>query len=1133
MDNRETQNTQNLSENAEKISGKNDSAAENETLQTKIEIGEQTQFLDAVFSAISDFAYIFDRDGRFIFANRALLDFWNLKLEELTGKNFEDLNYEPNLAAKLRRQINEVIETKQKVRDEDYYTDPSGAEGFYEYIFSPIFAADGSVEAIAGTTRDISLRRQTQKNLIDSEELLQGTINALTGHIAVLDESGVIIKVNETWRNFAQENFYTGNDFGLGQNYIEAFMPHEAVENSQGCDAQGMEAAEGIRCVADKKLDSFELEYPCHSPNEQRWFLMRVTRFDTSQGDLRLLIAHENITSRKIAEIARQESEEAIRESQLKLQTALSAGRMGSWELDLTTGELRSSDTCKANFGRKPTDDFTYEDLQNSIYPEDLEYWREQVQTAIENCAEFQFEYRTVWLNKSVQWILVSGNCFADETGKVINLAGVTSNITQRKNAEEKIHEAEQRYRNLFNSIDEGFCTIQVLFDDAGKPIDYIFLEINDAFEKQTNLLDPIGKRMREFIPNHEEAWFEIYGRIAMTGIPERFEQQAAALDSWFDLYAFRVGEPHERKVAVIFKNIAERKKLEIRNRFILSLDETVRPLETPEEITKTLARLLGEHLGADRCAYAEVEADENHFYIPGDYTKDDTPSIVGRYQMRDFGAEVLRLMRENKTYVVNDVDTDAQVTKEDLAAYRKTNIQSVICVPLHKNNRFAACMAVHQKRPRRWLSDEIELVTFVANRFWESIERARSVKSLHESLNREQELRQQSEQANRLKDEFLATLSHELRTPLNAILGWTQILLNRRLEETDRTRAITTIDRSARSQNQLIEDILDISRIITGKMRLDVQAIDLVKIISAAVETARPAADAKNIRIHTMLDLRIDAVSGDPDRLQQVVWNLLSNAVKFTPKEGQIKVKLERVNSHIEITISDTGKGIEAEFLPFVFDRFRQSDGSMTRRQGGLGLGLAIVRQIVELHGGTVSVTSAGENQGASFTVHLPLFPVRQKSENESPRIHPTAEGNGKTFDKNDADELAGFYILIVDDEADSRDLLETVLISSGAKVKPAKSAAEAFQIAAAEKFDIIISDIGMPEEDGFSLIRKIRNLPPEKGGNTPAIALTAYARSEDRIKALRSGFQMHIAKPVEHSELIATITVLGKTRS
>lgn len=395
--------------------------------------------------------------------------------------------------------------------------------------------------------------------------------------------------------------------------------------------------------------------------------------------------------------------------------------------------------------------------------------------------------------------------------------------------------------------------------------------------------------------------------------------------------------------------------------------------------------------------------------------------------------------------------------------------------------------------------------------------------------LESEQAARVQAEEANQLKDEFLATLSHELRTPLNAILGWSQMLQSRDMSKDDFTKALKTIERNARAQNQLIDDLLDVSRIITGKLRLDVRAVDLTDVVTAAVEAARPAAELKSIRLQTLVDPQAAPISGDADRLQQIVWNLLSNAVKFTPKGGRVQVRVERVNSHVEIVVSDTGHGIEPEFLAHVFDRFRQSDGSSSRRHGGLGLGLAIARQLVELHGGTVSVVSAGEGQGATFTVSLPLLPVRSEPASDEPRVHPAAQSAAPD---GCPPELAGLRVLVVDDEADSRELLNAVLSSCGAEITAASSAAEAFELVKGGQFNVIVSDIGMPDEDGYALIKKIRELPHESGGGIPAVALTAYARAEDRIQALRANFQMHISKPVEPSELVVVVANLaGRT--
>ena len=380
------------------------------------------------------------------------------------------------------------------------------------------------------------------------------------------------------------------------------------------------------------------------------------------------------------------------------------------------------------------------------------------------------------------------------------------------------------------------------------------------------------------------------------------------------------------------------------------------------------------------------------------------------------------------------------------------------------------------------------------------------------------------AETASRARDEFLATVSHELRTPLTSIIGWIQLLRMER-DEAALAEGLDTIDRNARAQSRLIEDILDFSRINAGKLRLSVQPLDLIDVIDAAVDIVRPAADAKGVRIDRVLDSEAGHVSGDPDRLQQVIWNLLSNAVKFTPRGGRVQVRLERVDSHCEVTVSDTGEGISPAFLPYVFDRFSQADKSSTRSHAGLGLGLGIVRHLVELHGGTVQAFSPGEGEGSTFAVHLPLLVAHHRDPHEVAR--PIELPAVRAVDQSFAD-LTGVSVLVVEDNDDSRKLLQTILTRSGAVVEVAESAATALRILAGEWPDIIISDIEMPGEDGYSLIRKIRlQEPPSR--HVPAIALTAYTRSVDRVRALAAGFQTHMSKPVEPAELVASVKSLA----
>lgn len=391
--------------------------------------------------------------------------------------------------------------------------------------------------------------------------------------------------------------------------------------------------------------------------------------------------------------------------------------------------------------------------------------------------------------------------------------------------------------------------------------------------------------------------------------------------------------------------------------------------------------------------------------------------------------------------------------------------------------------------------------------------------------LSQEQAAREQAEAASRAKDEFLAMVSHELRAPLNAMLGWAQILRSTKVDESTLAHAVEIIERSARTQSRLIEDLLDTARIVSGKLRLDIKPVDLTSVVENAVDVLRPAAEGKGIAVRLNLNSAREVITGDADRLQQIISNLLSNAIKFTPQDGRVELNLERADPHMRITVSDTGKGITPEYLPLIFDRFHQAGSTSTRRHTGLGLGLSLVRHLVELHGGAVYAQSAGEGKGATFTVNLPLRAVLPQATGGEP---PVLSAGGMLS----APSLGGVWALVVDDEADARDLVATLLRQYGARVTAVASADEALGVLAAgepgKQPDVIVSDISMPEVDGYELIRRVRELSAEGGGRIPAVALTAYGRSVDRIRALSAGFQMHMPKPVEPAELATVVASL-----
>jgi len=422
-------------------------------------------------------------------------------------------------------------------------------------------------------------------------------------------------------------------------------------------------------------------------------------------------------------------------------------------------------------------------------------------------------------------------------------------------------------------------------------------------------------------------------------------------------------------------------------------------------------------------------------------------------------------------------------------------------------------------------LHDETGNLVSVLSLVLDVTDRKLAEKERADLLVRERNARRHAEEADRLKDEFLATLSHELRTPLTSILGWASMIRNGEVEGANAARGIETIERNARSQARLIDDLLDVSRIITGNLRLDLNPLDLAPIVEAAVDALRPTADAKGIGLRMEFAPVACLVRGDANRLRQVIWNLLSNAIKFTPKRGNVTITLDCVESMARLTVSDTGEGISAEFLPYVFDRFRQAEGSISRKQGGLGLGLAVVRHLVELHGGNVSANSEGLNKGSTFQVELPMAQERRdpaRAEERRQEMERRRSLGGERV------SLDGIHVLLVEDDEDSRKLLSVMLKQHEAEVTTASSAVEAFRLFSEKLPDVLISDIGMPEQDGYELMRRIRELPVEKGGMIPALALTGYATRKDHDLSLSAGYHRHIAKPVEQGELVAAIASL-----
>jgi PAS domain S-box-containing protein len=572
--------------------------------------------------------------------------------------------------------------------------------------------------------------------------------------------------------------------------------------------------------------------------------------------------------------------------------------------------------------------------------------------------------------------------------------------------------------------------------------------------------------------------------------------------------------------------DIHERKQAELHTQFLLVLDAQLNQLGDPAAIEQTAIDGLGAYLDLNRCYFGYIDGEQvavRHEWRRGGR------SAIGSYRLADyFSPEAMAQFRANIPTVVMDVTGDAR-TAAWAANHQALDIGAFVTTPVLHQGRWVAALNIVSPTPRDWRPDELQLLRDTTARVWPLLEQARAVQALRASeaqLQRlyaeEQAARAAAEEASRLKDEFLATVSHELRTPLTTILGYAHLLRSRKRDETYIARTVEKIVSSAQAQVQLTEDILDVARIVSGKLRVDVQPTDMGAVIGAAVDVVQPAIEAKGIRLEVALDQERAPFLGDPNRLQQVVWNLLSNAVKFTPPQGSITLRWQERGAVGRLTVSDSGQGIAPDFLPYVFDRFRQADSSSTRSVGGLGLGLSIVRHLIELHGGTVSAHSAGVGQGATFVAELPLVSSVQRETPLGDAVQP--------LDGGCPPELSGLRVLVVDDQRAILELLHEVLAPCVAEVRTCSAASDALATLRAWRPDLLVSDIAMPGEDGYWLMGAVRALSAAEGGAIPAVALTAYVRVEDQTRVLAAGFQRYVPKPVEPAELLAVIAGLAR---
>ncbi|MEH1814800.1 MAG: ATP-binding protein [Nostoc sp.] len=697
------------------------------------------------------------------------------------------------------------------------------------------------------------------------------------------------------------------------------------------------------------------------------------------------------------------------------------------------------------------------------------------------------------------------------------------------------IEKERQRYQELFHFAPDGY----LVTDTFG-----IILEANHAATIQINVSQRFltGKPLLTFIAQSDhQAFFNYLTQLQQLDRGEEWEvclqpREKICFDVAFTVVTVRNEKGKPVALRWLMRDISQRRRLELQRQQLFDNEQAARiAAQAAEKRSNFLAeasRVLVSSLDyrttltslaqlavptlADWCIVDVVENNLPVFTNPVIAASEPAKEeLIKELQQcypipvdADYGPP--QVLRTGKPELVTNISESSLQRKssneEHFSLLRQLQVKSQMVVPLLVRERKLGTILFASAQPgRHYTTGDVEMAEELAQRAAFAIDNAR--------------LYRQAQEANRIKEEFLAIVSHELRTPLNSMLGWVQVIRTRKWDEATTSKALETIERNAKLQRKLIEDILDVSRIVQGLIRLNIRKVDLVPIIQAAIEVVHPTSEIKDIQVEFNLDSSVGQVMGDAERLQQVVWNLLSNAVKFTPNGGRVEVHLEQVNSNVQITVSDTGKGISADFLPYIFERFRQADSTTTRVDNGLGLGLAIVLHLVEMHSGTVSAFSEGEGRGAKFTVLLPL-------------VEPQPEQLIKES-KVKVDNLSilnGLQILVVDDNADTRELIAFILEQSGGRVRAVSSVGEALEALERLKPDVLVSDIGMPDEDGYSLIRKVRAQESEQGEKILAVALTAFARDEEHRLALQAGFQVHVSKPIEPEELVKVVANLAK---
>ena len=851
-----------------------------------------------------------------------------------------------------------------------------------------------------------------------------------------------------------------------------------------------------------------------------------------------LTLYFQDITQRRI-------DQQALIDGNSRLQVALAAGRLGDWRWDAASDRVLLGERAATILGLEAEVPLAWPHLRARLEAADREGVRRAVLHAFATHTDLNIECRLLPDGGQSRWIALVGRAdYANPAlrDSVIGMTGVVQDVSSRKIAEDSLRQSEEVLRALANTIPQLAWMAEP---------DGAIVWFNERWYEYTGTTPEgaagwgwQGTVDPDVLPAMQEHW----ASSLRTGEPFEMEYPIRGADGQYRWFLTRVNAVRDRRGKVVrwfgtntdvdqVKRAEqalreESKVLELLNSTGSALASTRDLRSLLQVATDAASGIAGARFAAFFYHGKEGEGPKFSLYTVSGGSANEFQSFGEPHATALFGAGFrgAGLVRSTD---IGGTSHDGPALPQFGMLSGQPVVKSYLSVPVTAASGEAiGTMFFGHPEPGVFTERTERIVRGIAAQAAVALDNTRLYEAAQQAaeerkvlLESEREARAEAERSSQMKDEFLATLSHELRTPLSAILGWAQVLRRGGKDEADRQRGLQTIERNARAQAQLIEDLLDMSRITSGKVLLDIQNLSPAGFLDAAIETVRPAADAKNIRLEKHYDADPGTIAGDPARLQQVVWNLLSNAIKFTPRDGQVTVELARRGDSVVITVRDTGAGIKPEFITHVFERFRQADASMTRRHGGLGLGLSIVKHLIEQHGGTVLAESAGEGLGSSFSIELPLSKAAPPTRRSRAGLVGAPSPATPELTLRD---LGGVSVLVVDDDRDARELIARILTDCHARVRIAASAREAFDALRADLPDLLISDLGMPEVDGFELLSWVRSLGRDRGGLLPAVALTAFARSEDRLRALEAGFNSHISKPVEPSELIAAVASL-----